>query len=390
MLRPALLLFIVFGAWLAGPGSPSGAAYGQSIVLSADMSSTAAAAGESIRRGAAIAIAEINEAGGLLGRKLRLVVLDHRGNPSLGVEDLRRELGRPGAVAVLGGLHSSVAVPQIDVIQGFGVPFLIPWAAATELTENGRTPNFVFRLSVSDSFAAPFLVRSAVRSGCDAVALIAEQSAWGRSNVAAARARGGAALEVLLYPIGTTDFAPSLRVLAERDRPCVVLVANPKEGARFVIDHARHAVFRGRPIFSHWGITGGAFFSATADVLNETDLRFLQTFSLVRPHNETLAKKVVDRCRALFADCRGEGEPRVATGLAQAYDLIRLVARAAEIERSLAPDRIRDGLERIPEHHGLIKTYRPPFAPERHEALEADDLFLARFDRQGKIVPADR
>ncbi len=76
--------------------------------------------------------------------------------------------------------------------------------------------------------------------------------------------------------------------------------------------------------------------------------------------------------------------------MAQAYDLVHLVARAAEIERSLAPGRIRDGLERIPEHRGLVKTYRPPFTPGRHEALDADDLFLGQFDRHGKIVPVER
>lgn len=390
MLRPALLLLIATSAWLAGPLSFPGTAHGQTIVLSADMSSAAAAAGESIRRGAAIAIAEINERGGLLGQKLELVVLDHRGNPSRGADELRRELGGRIALAVLGGLHSSVAVPQIDVIQEFGVPFLIPWAAATELTENGRSPNFVFRLSVSDSFAAPFLVRSAARDGCRTIAMVAEQSAWGRSNVAAARAAGAAAFEALLYPIGTSDFTSSLRMLAESGRPCIVLVANPKEGARFVIDHSRHDSLRGQPIFSHWGITGGSFATETAEILPNTNLRFLQTFSLLRPRNEKLARQVVDRCGAMFEGCKGEGEPRVATGMAQTYDLVHLVARAAAIERSLAPARIRDGLERIPEHDGLVKTYRPPFTAERHEALAADDLFLGRFDNQGRIVPADR
>lgn len=384
MTRPALLVSALIGGWLLVPA----AAFAQTIVLSADMSSTAAAAGESIRRGAAIAIAEINDKGGLLGKKLTLRILDHRGNPARGAEDLRRELGKKTAVAVLGGLHSSVAVPQIDVVQEFGVPFLIPWAAATELTENGRTPNFVFRLSVSDSFAAPFLVASAARGGCRTVALVAEQSAWGRSNAAAAQAAAGPALEMLLYPIGTSDFVPSLRILAEHDRPCVVLVANPKEGARFVIDHARHELFRGRPIYAHWGITAGAFVSETADVLPDTDLRFLQTFSLARPRNAELARQVTERCRAMFEECRREGEPRVTTGLAQAYDLVHLMARAAALERSLAPARIRDGLERIPEHNGLVKTYRLPFTPSRHEGLSADDLFLGRFDRQGRIVPA--
>ena len=44
------------------------------IGLDADMSSSSAQAGESIRRGALLAIDEVNSSGGVLGRSLELVI----------------------------------------------------------------------------------------------------------------------------------------------------------------------------------------------------------------------------------------------------------------------------------------------------------------------------
>lgn len=50
------------------------------VALHADMSSGSAMAGEAIRRGALIALSELNAQGGLLdGRELELVVVDHHG-----------------------------------------------------------------------------------------------------------------------------------------------------------------------------------------------------------------------------------------------------------------------------------------------------------------------
>jgi len=76
--------------------------------------------------------------------------------------------------------------------------------------------------------------------------------------------------------------------------------------------------------------------------------------------------------------------------VAHAYDMLHILARA--IDRAGTTDRgaIRDALERLPAHRGLIKTYQPPFTPTRHEALGPDELLMARYRADGVLVPADR
>ena len=72
--------------------------------LVAAMSGQSAKSGEAIVRGLSIALDEINAKGGVLGRKLELVVRDDESNPAKGVVAARELVQREKVVAMFGGL----------------------------------------------------------------------------------------------------------------------------------------------------------------------------------------------------------------------------------------------------------------------------------------------
>jgi branched-chain amino acid transport system substrate-binding protein len=151
--------------------------------LHADMSSGSAMAGEALRRGALIAISEINAQGGLLGgRKLELRVKDHHGVPARAAEQLPEFVDTQGLVALLGGLHGSALIPHLRFIHERQLVVLCPWAATTELIDHGLTPNYVFRVSARDPLVGEFLVTQAFKRGHSRLGLLLERSHWGRSN----------------------------------------------------------------------------------------------------------------------------------------------------------------------------------------------------------------
>ncbi len=53
-----------------------------------------------------------------------------------------------------------------------------PWAAATAIVENGRSPNYTFRLSVRDENAAPFLVSKVLENGYQKIAYFYDDTGW--------------------------------------------------------------------------------------------------------------------------------------------------------------------------------------------------------------------
>ena len=164
MRRLSVIVTIVLAvAW-----SATGTTLGQSkepvkIGLTAAVSGGSAASGEAIKRGLQIAIDEINARGGVLGgRKLELVIRDDEGNPQKGVTIARELVEREKVAAVFGGLHTTVALAQVPVWQELKVPYMGAWAAGTNITRNGQTPNYVFRVSANDDYVDRFLSRYAI------------------------------------------------------------------------------------------------------------------------------------------------------------------------------------------------------------------------------------
>jgi len=154
------------------------------IGLDADMSAVAASGGQAIKQGALIAIEEINKKGGVLGRELQLKVLDHRGNPSRGIDNIIRFSKEPNLLAVIGGVHTPVALAELETIHQHKILYLDPWAAGTAIVDNGYEPSFVFRVSVRDEHAGSVLVKAAKSKGAKNVGLLLERTGWGRSNEA--------------------------------------------------------------------------------------------------------------------------------------------------------------------------------------------------------------
>jgi len=387
--RLIIILFLCLTA-TAMAGQPDNAIR---IGLDADMSSGSARSGEAIRRGVQLAIDEINAEGGVLGRPLALTVRDHRGNPARGRDNIDELAQMPNMVAVVGGLHTPVAMAELAAIHHHGLIFLIPWAAGTPLVDNGYAPNYVFRVSVRDALAGGFLVEQALGRGYRRLYLLLEQTGWGRSNqqamTAALAQRGLAPAGTSWFHWGAKTTAPLLKKAIEADADAVLLVANAPEGATVIIDMAQLPENARMPIFSHWGITGGHFFQTAQPHLDGVDLYFLQTYSFIDPPAPGRAQMVFERYRNAFADVDEPAMVFAPAGTAHAYDLIHLLRQAIVKAGTTDRDQVRDALEHLDSHQGLVRVYDPAFTPRRHDALTQQDFRLARYDDRGAIVPQE-
>ena len=355
--------------------------------LAAAVSGGSAASGEAIKRGLQIAIDEINGKGGVLGgRKLELVVRDDEGNPQKGVTIARELVEREKVAAVFGGLHTTVALAQVPVWQELTTPYVGTWAAGTNITRNGKTPNFVFRVSANDDEVDRYLVRyAAERLKRGKPGLLLENTAWGQSNEAGLvkwfGERGVKAIGIEKFNWNDPDMSPQLLRLKQGGADVVMLVANAPEGAQVVKSKAK--VGWDVPIVSHWGISGGRFAELTGEA--SEGVVFVQTYSFFGKQNargEAVLKALRDRYGV-----KGPEDVTAPVGTANAYDALHLVALAIEQARATEGVRVREALEDLKtEYAGLIKTYRRPFTPEQHDALTERDYIMVVW-RGGKIVP---
>ncbi len=383
----SLLLAIATLSFLGGAAAVNAQSGPIKVGLAAAVSGGSAASGEAIRRGLLIAIDEINARGGLFdGRKVELVVRDDEGNPTKGVTIARELVEREKVAAVFGGLHTTVALAEVAVWQELRTPYMGVWAAGTNITRNGRTPNYVFRVSANDDYVDKFLVRYATEQlKKTKPGLLLENTAWGQSNEAGLAkwlgVKGLNAVGIEKFNWNDPDMSPQLLRLRTAGADLVILVANAPEGAQVVRSRAR--IGWDIPILSHWGISGGRFAELTGELSD--GVVFIQTYSFFGPQNGR-GQYVLKMLREKF-NVKGPEEVTAPVGSANAYDAMHLVALAIEQAKSTEGPKVRDALENLKaEYAGLIKTYRRPFTPDQHDALTDDDYIMVVW-KGGKIIP---
>lgn len=88
-----------------------------------------AEAGEEQRRGFLMALDEINKSGGVLGKKVDLIIEDDQGQPSVGIAAAEKLITRDKVVALIGGYSSTVTYAQLNAIQRYKP--LVAWIGAS-------------------------------------------------------------------------------------------------------------------------------------------------------------------------------------------------------------------------------------------------------------------
>ena len=98
--------------------------------------------------GAQMAIDEINSSGGVLGRKVELVVEDDDSRPEGSMAAAQKLTAKDHVVAMIGQVASGLTLPMAQVCYDAGVPLLVNGATRMDVTEQGAT---TFRICYQDS-----------------------------------------------------------------------------------------------------------------------------------------------------------------------------------------------------------------------------------------------
>lgn len=105
--------------------------------------------GSSTKNGIDIAVDEINAAGGILGKKVRVIVEDDQGRPEEAQIVVTKLITKDRVVAVLGEVASSRTLAAAPVAQQYGVPMISPSSTNVEVTRKG---DYIFRVCFLDPF----------------------------------------------------------------------------------------------------------------------------------------------------------------------------------------------------------------------------------------------
>ena len=196
--------------------------------------------GVTTTNGAELAVKEINENGGILGKKIEYIMLDTKGDSTEAVMAYNKLVDEKVA-GIIGEITSKPTLAVAEVAVQDNMPLITPTGTQVDITEAG--PN-VFRVCFTNPYQGKVLaITSKERLGADTVAVMLNNSSDYSDGITKAfieesEKLGMKVMGVEGYSDGDKDFKPQLTKLAAMN-PDVVLIPEYYEQAALIATQAR-------------------------------------------------------------------------------------------------------------------------------------------------------
>ena len=329
--------------------------------------------GNSARVGAEVALNEINQVGGFLGRKLELVVRDDEANPDAGLKHAEELVLKEKVTATIGFCNSGVAMKALDVFQKNKQLLIVTCATGTTITAKyPAQESFIFRTAARDQLQTQFLVDEIVRRGLKKVALLVDSSGYGDGglkDLEAALLKENLKPQIVVrFKVGVKTLADEMKQLKESGADALIgWTVGPEQG---VISASRAAAGWKVPQFGPWGLSHASAFVASGGAVENTMM--VQT---VLPNPSMERNSAFLRGYAKLSNERPIGSMMSA---AQTYDAMHLLMRAMFISKGdLSGPGLKTALENLKQpYRGVVTTYEQPFSAKDHDAISSNMLWL--------------
>src|SRR5687768_1552553 len=126
-----------------------------------DLTGRTASFGVSTKNGVEMAADEINKAGGIMGRKVRVIVEDDQGEPNKAATVVSKLVNQDKVAAVLGEVASSNSLAAAPKAQEAKIPMISPSSTNPNVTQVG---DFIFRVCFIDPFQGDVMAKFAANN----------------------------------------------------------------------------------------------------------------------------------------------------------------------------------------------------------------------------------
>lgn len=325
--------------------------------------------GTSARDGVQTWVNEVNQAGGIHGRKLRLVAYDDGGSPQEALAAARRLIDQDKVFALIGGSTSGATLPVIPLINRARIPFIASISSNRRLLD--PFSRYIFRIYANEIAQSQSIVDWAIgKGGFKRPAMIYTSNDYGIGGEEAVtqRLQGKHSLKLVAgerYNPGDQDFSAQLLRIKQANPDSLFVWAFAAE-AGIIVRQAKELGI-GVPLFGGGG-TATPLFPRGA---GPAGVGFVADFVLpFLPESSTLP--ALAKYRETLAAMYPGGVP---AGRPSEYDLAGLGAgRAAgealrRVGRELTRDKFIGALESLNNFDTGV-TFPVTYGKDKHEATD--------------------
>jgi branched-chain amino acid transport system substrate-binding protein len=180
--------------------------------------------GQSAQKGIEMAVDAVNQSGGVLGKKLKLLVEDDQGKPEEALTVVTKLISKDRVVALLGEIASSNSLAAAPAAQNSRIPMISPGSTNPKVTQAG---DYIFRVCFIDPFQGKVMAKFAMNTlKVHKVAVLRDiksDYSVGLANffVENFKAMGGVILADESYSAGDKDFTAQLTSLKGKEPEAV-------------------------------------------------------------------------------------------------------------------------------------------------------------------------
>jgi branched-chain amino acid transport system substrate-binding protein len=182
------------------------------IGASLSLTGTYAKLGKNQHEGYQLCIKDLNARGGLLGRKVDLVVYDDQSMPATAVRLYEKLITEDKVDAVMGPYSSPVSEASANVTEKYKKVMVAPLAATTSIFKKGR--KYIFMVISPAEGYLEGLVDMAAKRGLKTIAVVNEDTLFSKAAAAGAvelaKKKNLQVVFTEAYPKGNTDFSAML------------------------------------------------------------------------------------------------------------------------------------------------------------------------------------
>lgn len=318
--------------------------------------------GPPIADAAKLAVKHINEAGGVLGKKLEIVIRDTGTAPAMGRDAASKLLEIDKVPALIGALSSGVTVAASSIAIAGEVVLISPASTSPMLTDL-EDNDYVFRTCVSDALQGVVQARLALNLGYKTVSVIYVNNPYGKGLADVFKenfeAGGGKVLAMVPYEEAKPSYRGEVEAALERRPDAINLIGYPVDGNKMLIESIELG-YEGEYIFPD-GMKGeGVSPGPACDPEAPFDQQYIEGTFGTAPGS--LAVEVAKEFEAAYAT---EYKPSGIPFRSQSYDAAILIALAIQktgpeflgMSRAEQGRAIRDNLRAVANPPGEEVTY---------------------------------
>lgn len=298
--------------------------------------------GAEMKKALELAVEEINEAGGVLGRRVELVVEDTAGLPEKGTAAMEKLITQDKVVGVVGEFHSSVAVAEIEVAHKYHVPFIVSEAWSDKITA-AHYPE-VFRIAPANTLFYTKIGKFLADSGFKKVAIIAENTDWGLEVAEIIKNELEKAGAKIIGPYTAertvTDFTPQILEI-KRHNPDLLVDVFTGTGGYLIVKQAYENGLAPSPTCALISMSTSTLYPEFWETTREAGVYVMTKTTMIKGLElSPKTKPFIEKFKSKYGR-----EPTFAA--MEAYDSIYVLVEAIKQAGSTDPDAIISTLEKI-------------------------------------------